>query len=789
MAVESGDASEVEASEAEEVSETDLLGAPIERREDRALITGDAEFTDDIQRSRTVHLAIHRSRHAHARIEGIDTSAAEDREDVLGVYTAADVDASDAPGLLQAANPPHANAPDHPILAGKTARYQGEPIAAVVATDRYAARDASEAISVEYDRLDAAADPDAALADDAPTIHDDSPDNVGLDWQVGDEERVDDAFDEAAHVTELDLVNNRVIPAAMEPRAAIASYQGSTEELTVELTSQNPHNHRDRLAAALDHPSGKIRVRAPAVGGGFGSKIHHYAGETLAAWTAMELERPVKWTATRTEGFLATSHGRDHRSQAALAFDDDGEIQGMRVDTRVGLGGYLSTVEAGVASSDYAKMLCGQYDVPEIDAQVTGAFTNTAPVDAYRGAGRPEACFVIERLMDEAAREMNLDPADLRRRNFIPSEEFPFEVPTGHVYDSGDYEKSLDEALETLDYDALRERQAELREEGRYLGIGLSCYVEACGVAPGMFESGLVRFTPSGEVIVQSGTHSHGQGHETSYAQIAAARLGVPYEDITVVEGDTATVPEGMGTYGSRSGPVGGSAVSKSAEKTIEQARTIAAHQLEAAVEDVEFDEGEFSIAGAPDRAVGIQEVAQSAYGGQDLPEGAEPGIEATTFFEPDNYTFPFGTHVAVVEVDPESGEIAFERYVAVDDVGERINPKIVEGQIHGGVAQGLGQALYEGAEYDSNGQLMTGSMQDYVVPSAQHIPEMETGATVTPSPHNPLGVKGAGEAGTIASPPAAVNAVCDALEPFGVTDLEMPITPEKVWQATSETE
>jgi carbon-monoxide dehydrogenase large subunit len=783
MGVESSDADAVESEGG------DLLGAPIERREDRALVTGDAEYTDDIKHPGTVHVAFRRSRYAHARIEGIDTSDAEARADVLAVYTAADVDESDAPGTLQAANPPCATAPDRPMLAGETVRYQGEPIAAVVATDRYAAHDASEAISIDYDRLDAVTDLADARVEDAPTIHEDCPTNVGIDWSVGDPAATDKAFEKASHITELDLVNNRVIPAAMEPRAAVARYRGSTGDLTVELTTQNPHNHRDRLAASLGVRPGKIRVRAPSVGGGFGSKIHQYAAETVTAWAAMELERPLKWQATRTEGFLATSHGRDHRTHAELALDDDGTILGLRADSQVGLGGYLSTAQATVASDSYGEMLCGQYDVPALHAEVTGVFTNTAPVDAYRGAGRPEACYVIERLVDRAARELAIDPTELRRRNFIPTEAFPYEVPTGHVYDSGDYGKSLDKALDTLDYDALRERREELREDGRFLGIGFSCYVEACGVAPGLFESGLVRFTPSGGVVVQAGTHSHGQGHETSYAQIAASRLGVPYDDVEVVQGDTGEVPEGSGTYGSRSGPVGGSAVSASAEKAVEQARIIAAHRFEAAAEDVEFGDGEFSIAGAPERSIGIQEIARDAYSAQDLPDDAEPGIEATTFFDPENYTFPFGTHVAVVEVDPESGEITFERYVAVDDVGERINPKIVEGQIHGGIAQGIGQALYEQAEYDDNGQLITGSLQDYVMPSAQHIPRMETAATVTPSPHNPLGVKGAGEAGTIASPPAVVNAVCDALAPFGVNHVDMPLTPEKIWRAVREAE
>jgi carbon-monoxide dehydrogenase large subunit len=586
-------------------------------------------------------------------------------------------------------------------------------------------------------------------------------------------------------VVELDLENNRLIPTAMETRAAIARYDPDDDTpLTVEMTSQNPHLHREWLAETLGMEEADIRVRAPSVGGGFGSKIHHYPEEALVSFVAMELGRPIKWQATRTEGFSSTSHGRDHRAHAEIAFDEEGRITGLRTDTHVGVGGYLSSAQASVAAPDYAELLCGQYDVPAFYAHVTGAFTNTVPVDAYRGAGRPEATYLIERLMDYAARQLDVDPLELRRRNFIGPDQFPYQAAAGREYDSGDYEKTLDLAIDHVDYEAFRERQTAARGEGQYLGIGFSCYIEACGVGPGLFEYSSLEFEGPDEVVLKVGTHSHGQGHQTSFAQIVADRLGVPYDDVEVIEGDTAVVAEGRGTYGSRSAPVGGSAVFESAEELIEKARRIAAHRLEVAPADVEFEAGEFHVAGAPSRSITIQEVAAVADDPDELPEDVEPGLGATASYDPPNFVFPFGTHVVIVAVDPDAGEIEVERYVAVDDVGNQINPKIVEGQIHGGIAQGLGQALYEGAQYDANGTLTTGSLQDYAVPKAMHVPEMETDDTVTPCPHNPLGVKGVGEAGTIAAPPAVVNAVCDALSPMGVDHVEMPLTAERVWRA-----
>ncbi len=771
----------------EDVPLSELLGAPLRRRRDPDLITGEAEYTDDIQHPDTVHMAVVRSQYGHARIESVDTSVAEDSDDVLAVYTHEDVAASDVPGRLAVwVEEEYATYPDRPILADGRVRYQGEPIAVVIADSRYAAAGATDLVDVSYDRLDAVTDPVEAVGNDAPTLHEAAPDNVALEWEHGDEAAVEAAFEAAADVVELELENNRLIPTAMEPRAAVARYEPDDGQLTVEMTSQNPHLHREWLAETLGLAEAEIRIRAPDVGGGFGSKIHHYPEEALASFAAMDLERPVKWQATRSEGFASTSHGRDHRARAEMAFDGDGRITGLRTDTHVGVGGYISSAQASVAAPDYAELLCGQYDIPAFYASVTGAFTNTAPVDAYRGAGRPEATYLIERLLTRAARELDVDPVALRRQNLIGKDQFPYDAAAGREYDSGDYERTLEEALEAVDYEQFRERQQRAREEGRYLGIGLSCYIEACGVGPGLFEESTVEFEGPEEVVVRVGTHSHGQGHETTFAQIVADRLGVPYDDIEVIEGDTGVVEAGRGTYGSRSGPVGGSAVFDSAEAVREKARTIAAHRLEVSEEDLEFQDGEFYVTGAPERSVRIQEIAEIADDESALPDDVEPGLEATARYDPPNFVFPFGTHIAVVEVDPDTGEIEFERYVAVDDVGEQINPKIVEGQIHGGIAQGVGQALYEGAQYDDNGTLLTGSLQDYTVPKAEHVPEMETDSTVTPCPHNPLGVKGVGEAGTIAAPPAVVNAVVDALEPFGVEHVDMPLTSETVWRAVN---
>jgi len=785
----------VQTVDAEDVDAAEILGSAVERREDPSLLTGDAEYTDDIQLPEMAHMAIVRSQYAHARIEEIDTSAAEGMAGVVGVYTAEDLDVSG--NVPTAWELDDLREVDHPLLAEDRVRYQGDAIAMVVAEERYQAHDAADAVEVDYDRLDAVVDPGDSLDEDAPILHDED-DNTAFTWEIGDADETDAAFADADRVVELDVTNQLLIPNAMEPRATVADYEPGDDELEVHMTSQNPHVHRLLMSGVIDHPEHKLRINAPDVGGGFGSKIHHYPDEALVAWAAKQLERPVKWQATRTETYLTDAQGRGHETHGEIAVDDDGTIQGLRIDTAANMGAYLSTFAPAVPTYLYGTLTSGQYAIPAIHCEVTGAFTNVPPVDAYRGAGRPEASFIVERLVDRAAATVDMDPAEFRRHNFVDADNFPYETPVALEYDSGDYEKTLDRALEMVDYDAFRERQEQAREDGNYLGIGFSAYIEACGLAPselvgalgaraGLWESGLVRFTPTGTVRAMCGTSGHGQGHDTTYAQVVANELGVDYDDVEVVEGDTDAIPQGMGTYGSRSAAVGGSALVKSAREVVEKARKIAAHQLEASPDDVEFEDGEFHVTGAPDRSMAIGDVALEAYLAHDLPEDVDPGLEATAFYDPDNFVYPFGTHVAVVEVDPDTGEIEFENYVAVDDVGNQINPKIVEGQIHGGVAQGVGQALYEGAEYDENGQLTTGSMQDYAVPKSMHIPEMETDSTVTPSPVNPLGVKGVGEAGTIAAPQAVVNAVVDALEPFDVEHIEMPLTNERVWQAVNE--
>jgi carbon-monoxide dehydrogenase large subunit len=785
----------------EDSSDRPRVGADAPRREDAALLRGDAEYTDDLSAPGMVHLAFVRSDRGHARVESIDARAAESLDGVLGVYTWADVSASDAPGVLPIASSRlDCDAPGHPVLARDRVHYHGQPVAAVVAETRYAARDAVEAVEVTYESLDAVVDPVSATAEDAPTIFESAPDNVAVTSELGDREATDSAFSEADHTVEVELENNRLIPTALEPRAALARWSPGDEELTVEMTSQSPHGHRRKLSNTMGLPERQIRVISPSVGGGFGHKGHHHPGEAMAAWAAMELDRPVKWTATRSGNYLAGAHGRDHRTRAELALDDDGTIRGLRAETHAGVGGY--GLGGGPAMPGwYGRLLSSQYRIPAIHCETRAVFTNTAPVHSYRGAGRPEAIYVTERLVDVAAHELDLDPVELRRRNLIDSEAFPYETPVGAEYDSGDYETALDEALAAADYDDLRERadsDGDEADDGRYRGVGVACYVESTG---GGFESGVVRVHPDGGVTVYAGTHSHGQGHETTYAQIVADELEVPEADVEVVEGDTERIPKGTGTFGSRSTIVGGNAVAESAGEVAEKARRVAAHLLDSDVkggidseidpEDVTFADGEFRVEGssvedATDDSCTFAEVASAAYG-RGLPDDLDPGLEATTFYEPDGSAYTFGAHVAAVAIDPETGELDIERYVAVDDCGERVNPTIVEGQIHGGVAQGIGQACSEQAVYDEDGTLVTKHLDEYAVPRASDLPEFETEATVTPSPNNPLGVKGIGEAGTIAAPPAVVNAAVDALSSLGVRHLDMPLTDETIWRAIEE--
>ena len=777
-----------------------VLGTSIRRREDPALVTGRGKYSDDLKRPGMVFAAIVRSPYAHAKILSIDTSKAAAQESVLGVFTAADVQKSGVPGLIPVGwLLPDMKTPDHPMLAKDKVCYVGDAVAVVVAETRYGARDAAELVSVEYDPLPALVDPLQTTMEGAVQIHEDTPNNIAFDWELGDKEKVDRAFSETDFKVDLNLRNNRLIPHAIEPRCTLAEYDSSKNEITIWMTTQNPHVHRLLMSlASLGLAENKIRVIAPEVGGGFGSKIHHYADEAITAWCSMQLRRPVKWTASRSESNLTDAHGRDHVSLAEMAISKSGQIEAVRVKTWAAMGAYLSTFAPAIPTYLYGTLMSGQYDIPAIHVQTIGTFTTTTPVDAYRGAGRPEATFLVERLMDLSAEAIQMDPAEFRRGNFIPSTAFPYQTQVALTYDSGNYEGTLDRAMEKVGYGELRSRQKEASVQGKLLGIGLSSYIEACGLAPsavvgslgaqaGQWESGEVRMHPSGSVTAYTGSSDHGQGHETTFSQIVADRLGISVEDVEVIHGDTAQVTFGWGTYGSRSAAVGGSALALSADKVIEKGRKIAAHFLEVAEEDIQFEAGKYSVKGVPEKVQTLQEISLQSHLAHNLPEGVEPGLRATTFYDPSNFTYPFGTHIAVVEIDTETGQVEILRYVAVDDVGNVINPMIVEGQLHGGIAQGIGQALWEGAVYSESGQLLTGELLDYAVPKSHMLVSYELDHTVTPCPHNPLGVKGCGEAGAIASPAAVVNAVIDALKPYGVKHIDMPLAPEKIWKVIQE--
>ena len=633
------------------------------------------------------------------------------------------------------------------------------------------------------------------MGDDAPQVHEDAPGNLCYDWEIGEKADTDAAFDAAAHITSMEIVNNRLIPNAVEPRAAIGEYQPGSESFTLYTTSQNPHVARLVLSAFNQvAPEHKLRVVAPDVGGGFGSKIFIYAEETVCLWASRKVNRPVKWTAARSESFQSDAHGRDHVTKAELALDANGKFTGLRVNTVANMGAYLSTFATCVPTYLYATLLAGQYTTPAIYCDVQAVFTHTTPVDAYRGAGRPEATFVVERLVEQAARELGTDPAELRRKNMIAADAFPYQTPVIQQYDCGDYPRALDEALNRADYAGFAQRKTDAESRGKKRGIGFSSYIEACGIAPsaavgalgggvGLWESGHLRFNPTGSVTIFTGSHSHGQGHETTFAQIVASRLGVPLENVEVVHGDTDKVLFGMGTYGSRSAAVGGSALCKAADKIIEKGRKIAAHILEASEDDIEFADGNFTVAGT-DKAMNIGEVAFAAYVPHNYPEDLEPGLNESAFYDPLNFSFPAGTHICEVEIDPNTGLVEIMNYTAVDDFGTVINPMIVEGQVHGGVAQGVGQALLEGCIYDEAGQLVTGSFMDYTMPRADNVPNIDVGMTEVPSPLNPLGVKGCGEAGAIAAPAATINAVVDALWDMGVRSVPMPATASNVWQS-----
>ncbi len=783
------------------------IGKSVKRVEDKRFVTGRGRYTDDIVLPNITYAYIIRSPYAHARIKKIDASQALATPGVVAVFTGEDIAKAGINGVpcgwaVNFKNGDPMKEPPHPLLAIDKVRYVGDAVAVVIAEDRATAKDAAELVNVEYEELPAVADAAKALEEGAPLVHDDVPNNICYDWEIGDKAATDEAFAKADHVTTLEIINQRLIPNAIEPRCAIGDYNPATDKYTLYTSSQNPHVIRLLMCAfVLGIPEHKVRVVSPDVGGGFGSKIFHYIEEALVTWCSRQIGRPVKWTAERSESFLTDAHGRDHHTKAEMAFDKDGKILGLRVNTIANLGAYLSTFAPCVPTYLYGTLLQGLYTTPAIHCEVTAVFTHTTPVDAYRGAGRPEATYLLERLMDTAARELNMDPAELRRKNFIPPfdgvNQPGYQTQVALQYDSGNYEGVLNKALELIDYANLRKEQEEARKQGRYIGIGFSTYIEACGIAPsavvgalgaraGLYESAQVRVQPTGKVTVYVGSHAHGQGHETTFAQIVADKLGVPLEDVEVIHGDTDEVPFGMGTYGSRSLAVGGSALMRSLEKVIEKGAKIAAHKLEASEQDLEFANGKWTVKGT-DKSIAFGDVALTAYVPHDYPEGVEPGLEFSSFYDPANFTFPFGAHIAVVEVDPDTGKVKLLRYVACDDVGNIINPMIVDGQVHGGLAQGIGQALLEGAIYDENGQLLNGSYLDYALPRADDLPMFETARQVTPCPHNPLGVKGAGETGTIGSTPAIVNAVIDALAPLGVKDIQMPLTPERVWKAIQE--
>jgi carbon-monoxide dehydrogenase large subunit len=670
-------------------------------------------------------------------------------------------------------------------------------VAVVVGETPYAARDGADQVQVDYEVLPSVTDGEKAVAPGAPQLHDNAPGNVAFRWSIGDKDKTDAAIKSAARVVKQRLVNQRLIPNAIEPRASCASWNAATGELTAWITSQNPHVHRLLMGAfVLGIPEHKLRVIAPDVGGGFGSKIFLYPEEVTVSWAARKLGRPVKWTAERRESFLTDAHGRDHVTEAEVALSRDGKFLGLRVKTTANLGAYLSTFAPAVPTYLYATLLNGVYEWGAIHAQVTGVFSNTTPVDAYRGAGRPEACYLLERMVDAAAAALKMDPADIRRKNFIPKFDNGYQTKVALMYDSGNYGAAFDKLLAMLDYKKFRTEQAAARAKGRLMGIGFSTYIEACSIAPskvvgslgaqaGLWESGKVQVHPTGKVSVFTGSHSHGQGHETTMAQIVADQLGIPMDDVEIVHGDTGRVPFGMGTYGSRSASVGGTAILMSLNKIKEKGKKIAAHLLEANPKDMDYVNGQFVVKGSPQKAVPFGAVALTAYVPHNYPEGVEPGLEETSFYDPANFCFPFGAHACVVEVDPDTGHVKILRYLAVDDVGNVINPMIVDGMVHGGIAQGVAQALWEEAVYDSgSGQLVSGSMMDYTLPKADMLPFYETDRTETPTPVNPLGVKGAGETGTIASTPAVVNAVVDALSALGVDHIDtMPLTPERVWK------
>src|SRR3954469_9080706 len=783
---------------------TELLGAPVRRVEDPRLFTGAARYLDDLELPAVAHVAILRSPFAHARIGSIDTSRAAEHPGVVAVVTGKDFEhLNPLPCAWQAAGTENFVVTPRALEIDRVT-FTGAGVAAVVAETKEAAEDALELIDVDWEPLPAVVDVEAAVAEGAPQIHENAASNVVMDWTCGDAAATEQALGEADVVVEQRLVNQRLLPTSMETRGAAAQYEPSTGEYVVWMTSQAPHVMRLLMTAfVFGIAETKMRVISPQVGGGFGSKIFLYPEYVLAAALAEKIGRPVKWVETRSENYAATTHGRDHVTYLRVGAKSDGTITALDARTYANLGGILSTIAPGIPTTLYGRMLSGAYKIPAIHCRVQGVYTNTGMVDAYRGAGRPEATYAVERAVDLVARKLGLDPAEVRRRNIIQPDEFPYDpkILAGLKYDTGDYEPALDRALELAGYDELRAEQEQARAEGRYLGIGLSTYVEMCGVAPsawigtmgegwgaGLWESANVRVHLTGKVVVTTGSQSHGQGHETTMAQVVAGELGLPVEDVVVEHSDSQGTPFGYGTYGSRSAAVGTMAVHTSLQRIKEKARRIGAHMLEAPVEDVVYEDGKVYVKGSPASMKTIQDIAAAAAVASSLPAGEEPFLDDTAYYDPPNCTFPFGTHVAVVEVDADTGEVELKRYVAVDDVGKVINPMIVDGQVHGGIAQGVAQALWEAAVYDEEGQLLAGSLMDYAIPKAEFFPPFEVERTETPTDVNPLGVKGAGETGTIASTPAVVNAVMDALAPLGIVHVDMPLTPGRVWRAMRET-
>jgi carbon-monoxide dehydrogenase large subunit len=777
------------------------IGASVKRKEDRRFLLGKGNYVDDMVLPQQTYAVLVRSMYAHAKLTAIDTTAARAAPGVVGILTGEDVAADGLGGLpcgwlIKNKDGSNMVEPPHPALAHGKVRHVGDPIVMVIATSKAAARAAAGLVEVSYDPLPAVGLLADAAKPGAPLVWDEAPGNACYDWHIGDQALTEAAFHKAAHVVAIDLTNNRVAANPMEPRSAIGHYEAANDHYTLYTTSQNPHLIRLLMAAFTLHvPEHKLRIVAPDVGGGFGSKIFHYAEELLVTWASKKIGLPVKWTSDRSEAFVSDAHGRDHISHAELALDASGKFLGLRVQTLANLGAYLSTFSSAVPTYLYATLLSGPYDFPAIYAEVKSLFTNTVPIDAYRGAGRPEAAYLLERLVDKAARDLGIDRIELRRKNMIRTDQFPYQTQVALQYDIGDYQATLDLALEANDYPNYAKRKAESAARGKLRGFGISTYIEACGIAPsavagalgaraGLYEAGTVRVHPTGSVTVFTGTHSHGQGHETTFAQLVAEKLGVAIENVDIVHGDTDRISFGMGTYGSRSAAVGGSAIVKALDKVIDKGKKIAAHLLEASVGDIEFKDGNFRVVGT-DRVKAFGEIAFTAYVPHNYPiETVEPGLEESAYYDPKNFTYPGGTHLVEVEIDPDTGVCEVVDVAISDDVGVIINPMIVDGQAHGGLAQGIGQALYEEVRYDADGQLTNGSFMDYCMPRAADLPNFKVGNHVTACTHNPIGVKGVGEVGAIGVPPAVINAVLDALAPLGVTDISMPATPEKIWRA-----